>query len=44
MMMVMMISMLMLLLMMMMIYFFDMITNMLDTPAADQVDNGDKSM
>ena len=42
MMMVMMISMLMLLLLV--IYFFDMITNMLDTPAADQVDNGDKSM
>ena len=44
MMMVMMISMLLLLMMMIMIYFFDMITNMLDTPAADQVDNGDKSM
>ena len=43
MMMVMMISMLMLLLLLL-IYFFDMITNMLDTPAADQVDNGDKSM
>ena len=42
-MMVMMISMLMLLLLVV-IYFFDMITNMLDTPAADQVDNGDKSM
>ena len=44
MMMVMMISMLMLLLLVVVIYFFDMITNMLDTPAADQVDNGDKSM
>ena len=43
MMMVMMISML-LLLLLVVIYFFDMITNMLDTPAADQVDNGDKSM
>ena len=43
MMMVMMMSMLMLLLLVV-IYFFDMITNMLDTPAADQVDNGDKSM
>ena len=43
MMMVMMISML-LLLVVVVIYFFDMITNMLDTPAADQVDNGDKSM
>ena len=42
MMMVMMISML--LLLVVVIYFFDMITNMLDTPAADQVDNGDKSM
>ena len=42
-MMVMMISML-LLLLLVVIYFFDMITNMLDTPAADQVDNGDKSM
>ena len=41
-MMVMMISML--LLLVVVIYFFDMITNMLDTPAADQVDNGDKSM
>ena len=40
--MVMMISML--LLLVVVIYIFDMITNMLDTPAADQVDNGDKSM